>query len=86
MSNNTTARVLRPALRTAGLETSVAQITTGKKCTYVRLVWTDDATQRDEACTAVLNVLRSLWNDGATRVRPVYSGLICITRTGWYKN
>lgn len=84
MPNNTTARVIRPVLRKAGLEGRIEQITTGRNYTYVRLAWGIDG---DLAATmdAVLAALRPLWSDGVDRVKPVYNGMVSIKRAGWYR-
>lgn len=88
MPNNTTARTIRPVLRAAGLEGAIAQITTGRNYTYVRLDLRPDKAQRAKNSEAILAVLRPLWNDGETRVTelvPGYGYIIVIRRAGWYR-
>ena len=85
MPNNTTARIVRPALRAAGLENKIERVTTGRNCTYVRLIWDDDRSTRERTAEAVMTALRPLWNDGDQRVWLVYSGMVAITRKGWYR-
>lgn len=89
MPNNTTARVIRPVLRAAGLEAKVESVSTGRNFTYVRLLWSEiDPEKRTANAQAVIAALRPLWSDGEQRVTeliPGYGYTVIIRRAGWYR-
>jgi hypothetical protein len=83
MNNNQpvrpSAEAVRRALRTAGLLGHLRKVTSGRKFTYAHLTFqtTDDQAQ------AVVDALRSLWNDGRSRVTLAHR-VIAIDRRRWF--
>jgi hypothetical protein len=66
------AKVVRAALRAAGMEDYVERVGTGSRVCSVTLHWVNDedsgGTEQQRRAHAVRDTLRLLWSDGADRV------------------
>lgn len=76
------AKLVRATLKAAGLLDLVAQVTSGRQSTYVRLVWDRSS---DEKAAAIVAALRPLWIDGKDRVWKAYAGCVVISRRGLHR-
>lgn len=77
------AQSVRARLKEVGLEHLVEAVTSSKSYTRVRLEWDEGSTRA--TAEQVAEALRSLWHDGAQRVRVLYGGLVLIEREGYFR-